>query len=57
MSLDMISEIEDCETQNNGTKFQFLPGHKALLLGLPKKIKEYDEWTLKKKQKRRTFQV
>lgn len=47
MNLDIISEMESIETQNSGTAFRFTPGLKCTLLGLPKKIQEYNEWNAK----------
>lgn len=49
MNSGMIAEIESFQSKTINTKFEFLPGHRALLLGLPRKVQEYNEWNSKNK--------
>lgn len=51
LSPENILLVEKFQAEN----FMFLPGHRALLMGLPEKIKEYIVW--KKENKPPTFDI
>lgn len=52
MNTEFLKLVEAQESKQ--LPFSFLPGHRALLLGLPNKIKEFNAWLLKHASQNKT---